>query len=67
MSPIVIGILLAVIGLLAFGTYKAPRLMSVLVWALIATTFLTAALLLALPGPFSEKALFMTVAVPLVW
>ncbi|MEM0984917.1 MAG: hypothetical protein AAGJ32_01600 [Pseudomonadota bacterium] len=52
---------------IAAATLKAPRLTSVLFWALVATVFSSAALLLSLPGPFSEKALFMTVAVPLIW
>lgn len=66
MSPlpvIVAALLLAV----AYATWKAPRLTSVLVWSFLATLILSAALLLTLPAPFSEKALWLALAVPLIW
>lgn len=67
MNAILIGSFIAVVGLIAAATFRAPRLTSVLLWSLIATIFCSAALLLTLPGPFSEKALWMTVIVPLMW
>ena len=60
----VIGVVL--IGALA-ATVKAPRLTSILLWSLTATIFVSAALLLALPGAFSERALWLALAVPLIW
>ncbi|MEO0464960.1 MAG: hypothetical protein AAF216_00330 [Pseudomonadota bacterium] len=67
MSPILIGTLAVLaVGIVA-ATWKAPRLTSVLVWALVATIFSSSALVLALPGKFSENALFVTVAVPFIW
>ena len=67
MSPLLIGVLIAVLILVAVSTWQAPRLTSVILWALIATIFFCSALLLKGPGPFSEKALWLTLAVPLVW
>ncbi|MEL7201662.1 MAG: hypothetical protein AAFR27_11710, partial [Pseudomonadota bacterium] len=67
MSPVLIGVLVAVIAFIGFSTWKAPRLTSVIFWALAATIFFTAALLIKAPGPFSEKALWITIFVPVVW
>ena len=57
---------LAVTGV-AFATYKAPRLTGAIFWSLVATLLLTAGLLLILPGPFSEVALWLSLAVPIIW
>ncbi len=57
---------LALAGL-AFATYKAPRLAGALFWSLAATLLLTSAMLLTAPGPFSELALWLSLAVPLIW
>ncbi|MGB6230970.1 MAG: hypothetical protein WBF53_12695 [Litorimonas sp.] len=67
MSPIFAAIFLIVFVGLALASWKAPRLTSVIVWALLAAIFLTAALLMHLPGSFSEKALWLTLGVPLIW
>ena len=67
MSPIIIAILLIIIGLLAVSTWKAPRLTSILVWALIAATLFGAVLLLTLPFEFRSLALWLSLAVPLIW
>ena len=55
------------IALASYSTAKAPRLTSAILWSLTATIFSAAALLLTAPGPFSEKALWMTLAVPILW
>ncbi|MEM0930516.1 MAG: hypothetical protein AAGI89_14605 [Pseudomonadota bacterium] len=67
MNPVLIGILLALCAGIGTATYKAPRLTSVLFWSLTATIFSSAALLLVIPGPFSEVAIWMSLAVPLIW
>ena len=67
MSPVVLGVLAAFLGLIAFFTWKAPRLTSVIWWALIASMLLGAALLLTLPLEFRSLALWMALAVPLIW
>ncbi|MEO1029260.1 MAG: hypothetical protein AAFX02_09425 [Pseudomonadota bacterium] len=61
------GIGLTLLGLIVFGSIKAPRLTSVIWWALFATMLFTAALLLVLPGAFGEKALWFAMLVPLIW
>ncbi len=43
------------------------RVVSVTLLSLVATIFLSSALLLALPGDFSERALWITIFVPLIW
>ena len=55
------------IALAGYSTAKAPRLTSAILWSLTATIFSAAAILIAAPGPFSEKALWMTLAVPILW
>lgn len=52
---------------LAGATFKAPRLTSIVIWALTATVFSTAVLLLYVPGPFAERALWITIFVPVIW
>lgn len=67
MSPIVLIILIFVLGFIGFSTWKAPRLTSVVLWALMASMLLSAALLLTLPIEFKSLALWMALAVPLIW
>lgn len=43
------------------------RLLSLLLLSTLATIFSSAALLLTLPGDFAFKALWMSLAVPLMW
>jgi len=56
-----------VAAILAVAVWKAPRLTSVIVLALIAAILVSAALLLTLPGVFAEKARWLALAVPLIW
>jgi len=67
MSPVILGIVAVVFAGIGFSTWKAPRLTSVIFWALIATLFLGAAALIVLPGAFSEKALWMSLVLPVIW
>lgn len=48
-------------------TVHAPRLTSVIVWSLIASMLLSAALMLTLPVEFRALALWMALAVSLIW
>ena len=63
--------LYGIMGSLAVGlglaTWKAPRLVSVIVWALLAAIFASAAILITFPGPFAEKALWVALSVPFIW
>ncbi|MCA8900408.1 MAG: hypothetical protein KDA53_04090 [Hyphomonas sp.] len=67
MNPVVIAVLLAFLVGLALATWKAPRLTGILWWSLLATILSTAALLLSLPFDFGQLALWLTLAVPLIW
>ncbi|NRA29335.1 MAG: hypothetical protein HRU11_03655 [Parvularculaceae bacterium] len=67
MSPVVLGVGTAFLGLIGIATWKAPRLTSVIFWALVATIFVGAALLLTMPGTFADKALWLTMFVPVLW
>jgi hypothetical protein len=67
MSPIALVILVIVFGLIGFSTWKAPRLTSVILWALVASMLFSAALLLTLPIEFKSLALWMALAVPIIW
>lgn len=67
MNPVVIGILLAFVIGIGVATWKAPRLTSVIWWSLLATILFSAALLLSLPFEFGSLALWLTLAVPVIW
>ncbi|MEO0612459.1 MAG: hypothetical protein AAFY83_03980 [Pseudomonadota bacterium] len=67
MNPVLLGAVGIVTVLLGLATWKAPRLTSIIIWALVATVFFTSALLIKLPGKFSENALWLTLGVPLIW
>ena len=60
-------ILAVVVIAAALATWKAPRLTSVILWSLTATIFTASSLLLILPGYFPERALWLALAVPLIW
>ncbi|MEL6827964.1 MAG: hypothetical protein AAFN91_17075 [Pseudomonadota bacterium] len=65
-----VGRALFVFGLvfaLTAWTVHAPRLTSVIVWSLIASMMLSAALLITLPIEFRALALWMALAVSLIW
>ena len=63
--------LYGIMGSLAVGlglaTWKAPRLTSVIVWALLAAIFTSSAILMTFPGAFAEKALWVALSVPFIW
>lgn len=67
MSPVIMSIGGLVVLVTGFATWKAPRLTSVILWALLATVFFSSFLLIKLPGKFSENALWLTLAVPVIW
>ena len=65
-----VGRALFVFGLvsaLTAWTVHAPRLTSVIIWSLIASMMLSAALLITLPIEFRALALWMALAVSLIW
>lgn len=65
-----IGRTLFVFGLvtaLTAWTVHAPRLTSVILWSLVASMLLSAALMLTLPIEFRALALWMALAVSIIW
>lgn len=67
MSPLALGAAGIILLALGFATWKAPRLTSVTVWALLAALSFAAALLLVLPFDFGSLALWLALAMPLIW
>ncbi|MEM7781100.1 MAG: hypothetical protein AAF697_11985 [Pseudomonadota bacterium] len=67
MSPVVGGILGAILLGICYGTWRNPRLWSALFWSFVATFMLTAAIVRGLPGPFQDKVFALTIVMPLVW
>lgn len=67
MSPVLLGAAVLILAAIGFATWKAPRLVSVILWALVATISAGAAGLLFLPGPFSEKSLWLIILLPVIW
>ena len=67
MSPVTIGILLFIVAFIGVSTWKAPRLTSIIFWSLIAAILFGAVLLLTLPFEFRPLALWLSLAVPLIW
>ncbi|MEM6858924.1 MAG: hypothetical protein AAF559_13750, partial [Pseudomonadota bacterium] len=63
MSSWLIGALIAALLVAVVATWKAPRLVSVLWWALVATMCITAAIAMNLPGDVRENltALVLTI------
>ncbi|MCG8440784.1 MAG: hypothetical protein MI723_03155, partial [Caulobacterales bacterium] len=66
-SPAALGLLLVILIALVAGTAKGPRLTSIVIWSFAATVFVSAALMLALPGPFRDKVLWLSLMAPLTW
>ena len=67
MSPVLLAVLAGLLAVLSLATWRAPRLTAVLVWSLLASVLGAAALLLILPVPFADLALWVALSVPLVW
>lgn len=65
----IVGTLLgiATLGGLGLATWKAPRLTSVTILSLLTTIFVTSAILIHGPGPFDERAVWMTMFIPILW
>ncbi|MEM7492466.1 MAG: hypothetical protein AAF296_03735 [Pseudomonadota bacterium] len=67
MSPLIIGIIVAVVIGIGISTWKAPRLTSVLFWAALATILIGSALIMNLPGVVSQNLLWLLIAFPFIW
>lgn len=67
MNPVMIGIGGAVILALGYFTWKRPRLTGALVWAFIATFFVSAAYNMAGPGEFTDRVFLAAFVSPFIW
>lgn len=67
MSITLIVIIVVALALAAFATYKAPRLTSVILWAMVASVFLSAALILVLPGDIRTRVFWFGMCLPITW
>ena len=67
MRPLLIGLAIAVVIGLGLATWRAPRLSSAVLWALVAAVLGASALLMILPPPFIDKALWLAMTFPLIW
>ncbi len=66
-SSLLIGALLTALLVAVLATIKAPRLVSVLWWALVATMCITAAIAMNLPGDVRENLTALLLIIPLIW
>lgn len=67
MSPLLIAALIGALLVAVVATWKAPRMVSVLWWALAATMCITAAVAMNLPGDVRENLTALILIVPLIW
>lgn len=67
MSPLLVGALIAVLSIAAIATCKAPRLVSALWWALVATMCIIAAIAMNLPGDVRQNLTALVLLIPLIW
>mgnify|MGYP001796884711 CR=1 FL=1 len=63
--PILLGILVLIAAI--FGTWKAPRLTSVLFWATVATILIGSAGVMNMPGEVSENLIWLVLTFPFIW
>ncbi len=57
----------ALVITLGLFSWRKPRLSSIIIWAMVATILLTSAALVAIPGDFQTKAIWLSLSVPITW
>ncbi|MEO0974807.1 MAG: hypothetical protein AAFX85_17100 [Pseudomonadota bacterium] len=67
MSPVVLGVLAAVLLGLGVATWKAPRLTSALIWTFVGTMLISAALMKVFPGEFRGRVFSFALFMPVLW
>ncbi|MEO1044559.1 MAG: hypothetical protein AAFX04_03880 [Pseudomonadota bacterium] len=67
MSPVVIGIIAAVVLALAFFTWKGPRLTGAIIWAFITTMAVCSAFVMIGPWGFADRVLIVALISPFIW
>jgi len=66
MSVMTIVLALFGVGCLGVFSWKRPRLSSILIWSLVATTLVSTVALMTLPYDFASKAQWLSFLVPLI-
>ncbi|MEM1132096.1 MAG: hypothetical protein AAGH53_04100 [Pseudomonadota bacterium] len=67
MSPVVMGIIGAVILALGFFTWKGPRLTGAIIWAFVTTVAVCCAYVMVGPGEFANRLLLIAIFSPFIW
>ncbi|MEM8862598.1 MAG: hypothetical protein AAGD96_30175 [Chloroflexota bacterium] len=67
MNPVLIGVASVVVVFLGWATWKAPRLTSILWWTFLAAVLGSSAIIVALPGAFTERVFWVAILTPVVW
>lgn len=67
MSAMVITIVLFITAALGLATWKAPRMTSVLVWAMVATILVVTVIAMNMPGDAVNNLIGLTLVFPLTW
>lgn len=67
MSEVTAGLIFTAVIALALATWRAPRITSILVWAMIATLLIVSAISMNLPGDVVNKLVGLALFLPLIW
>lgn len=67
MNGLLVGGLIGALIIASLSTWRAPRLTSLIWWALAATLCVTAGIAMNLPGDIRENLTALVLIIPLVW
>lgn len=67
MTPLLITAIVIAATVLGVATWKAPRLTSTLVWALMTATLTVSAIAMNVPGELSNNLIGLALLYPLLW
>ncbi|MEM6536899.1 MAG: hypothetical protein AAF668_04130 [Pseudomonadota bacterium] len=67
MTALLISIGAIFVGFVAFATWKAPRLTSILFWSLMATIPTASLIVFLAPGSFLNRVGWLAVSLPAIW
>ena len=67
MSPMLIGVILAVLIGVGVATWRGPRLTSILIWTSLAATLVCTAGIMMMPGDLANNLIWLTLIFPLIW
>lgn len=67
MSPLITGVILALLIGVGVATWRAPRLTSILIWTTLATTLVGSAGFMNMPGDIANNLFWVMLLFPLIW